>query len=233
MMHRLKRIVEQGRKVFVFMGEAGSGKSEIAVNWALMLAAAGRPVRFYDMDQTKPIFRSRELAELLQSNNILFEKQSQMLDAPVIPHGVLEQIREADCFTILDIGGNVSGTRAIGQFAEAWGSKVIAYLVINCYRPFSENQYSLKETIDSILSTSRFKNAGVISNPNFGEQTSLKDVIEGHKYLEYILRETRYNIELLTVPKALQTEVQNVFPCIDIFGIMRYIKAPWEKDEGD
>lgn len=231
MMHILKKTVEQGKKVFVFMGEAGSGKSEIAINWALMLAASGRPVRFFDMDQTKPLFRSRELSKLLQKNNILFEKQSQVLDAPVIPHGVLEQIKESDSFTILDIGGNVGGARVIGQFAEAWGSTVAAYLVINCYRPFSSSQCDLLETIDSIVSTSRFENAGVISNPNFGEQTLLEDVIEGHKYLESILRETKYDTELLAAPEALQTEVQKAFPGIDVLGITRYIKAPWEKDE--
>ena len=39
---------------FVFFGEAGCGKSEIAVNLALALAAAGeRPVRFFDLDMSR------------------------------------------------------------------------------------------------------------------------------------------------------------------------------------
>ena len=51
---------------FVFFGEAGCGKSEIAVNLALALAAKGdRPVRFFDLDMTKPLFRSRDVAETL------------------------------------------------------------------------------------------------------------------------------------------------------------------------
>lgn len=219
--------------MFVFMGEAGSGKSEIAVNWALMLAAAGKQVRFFDMDQTKPLFRSRELYELFQRNYILLEKQSQLLDAPVIPNGVLEKIKESESFVILDIGGNAGGARSIGQFAEAWGQAVAAYLVINCFRPFSSSQSGLLETIDNIVSMARFENAGVISNPNFGEQTLLEDVVEGHKYLEAILRGTRYKTELLAVPEALKDEVQKALSGIDILGITRYIKAPWEKDEGN
>ena len=46
----------------VFLGEAGCGKSEIAVNLALRLAAGERPVHFFDLDMTKPLFRSRDAA---------------------------------------------------------------------------------------------------------------------------------------------------------------------------
>jgi len=40
---------------FVFLGEAGSGKSEIAISFAKALAKAGdKPVHFFDLDMTKP-----------------------------------------------------------------------------------------------------------------------------------------------------------------------------------
>ena len=38
----------------VFLGEAGCGKSELAVYLALELARQGREVHFFDLDQTKP-----------------------------------------------------------------------------------------------------------------------------------------------------------------------------------
>lgn len=47
-------------KNLVFIGEAGSGKTETAVNLALRMAReGGRRVHFFDMDQTKPLFRAR------------------------------------------------------------------------------------------------------------------------------------------------------------------------------
>ena len=49
----------------VFLGEAGCGKSELAVHWALALVSQGREVHFFDLDQTKPLMRSRDAAALL------------------------------------------------------------------------------------------------------------------------------------------------------------------------
>ena len=60
----LNDFLQKGKKNFVFIGEAGSGKSEIAINFAVNLARiADRPVHFFDMDQTKPLFRSRDVKE--------------------------------------------------------------------------------------------------------------------------------------------------------------------------
>ena len=50
------------KKNFVLLGESGSGKSEIAVNLACVLSKQspdGKEVHFFDLDQTKPLFRSR------------------------------------------------------------------------------------------------------------------------------------------------------------------------------
>ena len=50
------------KKNFVFIGEAGSGKSEIVLNVANKLAqATGKKVDLFDLDQTKPLYRSRDM----------------------------------------------------------------------------------------------------------------------------------------------------------------------------
>ena len=54
----------------VFLGEAGCGKSELAVHLALSLAGKGREVHFFDLDQTKPLMRSRDAAALLEAYGI-------------------------------------------------------------------------------------------------------------------------------------------------------------------
>ena len=51
---------------FVFLGEAGCGKSEAALNLAPLLhRERGAPVHFFDLDMTKPLFRSRDRASAL------------------------------------------------------------------------------------------------------------------------------------------------------------------------
>lgn len=70
------------KKNFVFIGEAGSGKSEIALNIACRLAeAGGKAVDLFDLDQTKPLYRSRDLQESFRGRGVDIHFQDQYLDA--------------------------------------------------------------------------------------------------------------------------------------------------------
>ena len=92
----VERILEQlsERKNFVFLGEAGSGKSELAINFARHMAArGGRPVHFFDLDMTKPLFRSRDAAAELEAAGIVVHFQEQFMDAPTLVGGVSPLLR--------------------------------------------------------------------------------------------------------------------------------------------
>lgn len=221
--------INQGKRIFVFIGEAGSGKSEIAINLALLVAETGRNVQFFDMDQTKPLFRSRELAGLLQANRVLVDTNQQMLDSPTVPNGVFDRIQDEKVITILDVGGNAGGARTLGQLKAAWGKVNSINMVVNTFRPFSSSQSSLIHTLAEIAAAARVENVSVISNPNIGEQTTLQDVTDGHRQLEELLKGSIYGIDLLVVSHGLVEDVRSQFPDIDIFKITRYMKAPWER----
>lgn len=76
-------------KNFVLLGEAGSGKSEIALNLAAHLAQCQPlPVHFFDLDMTKPLFRSRDLAEEMEALGVHFHFEKQFMDAPTQVGGV-------------------------------------------------------------------------------------------------------------------------------------------------
>lgn len=227
-MQLLQKMIDQGKRVFVFLGESGSGKSEVAINWALMLAATGKAVRFFDMDQTKPLFRSRELGQLLQQNQIVIDEHRQFLDSPTVPPGVYDRIENDDAYVILDVGGNATGARSIGQLYAAWGDSASAYMVMNYYRPFSGNPKALLVTMESIAAAARLDNIQVISSPHFGKQTTLEDIVTGHKATELLLKNTRYSMDILAVLKNFEQEAQTAFPKVGILGITRYIKATWE-----
>ena len=44
-------VPDPAQRVTVFLGEAGCGKSELAVQWALTAAERRRDVHFYDLDR--------------------------------------------------------------------------------------------------------------------------------------------------------------------------------------
>ena len=65
----------------VFLGEAGSGKSELALNFAQALAElGGKPVHFFDLDMTKPLFRSRDRREALETLGVEVHYEAQFMD---------------------------------------------------------------------------------------------------------------------------------------------------------
>lgn len=67
----------------VFLGEAGCGKSELAVHLALELARQVREVHFFDLDQTKPLMRSRDAEGLLEKAGVTSTFSS---STPTRPH---------------------------------------------------------------------------------------------------------------------------------------------------
>ena len=171
---------------FVFLGEAGSGKSEIAISFAKALAktGAGR-VHFFDLDMTKPLFRSRDAGADLEQAGLVVHYQEQFMDAPTLVGGVGPLLRDEDSLVVLDVGGDHIGARAIGGFAPQLNRPSTAvFYVINAYRPWSDTIEHIDETLGKILGVSHVKltQLFLVANPNNGVSTTLDEVVEGfHK----------------------------------------------------
>lgn len=175
----------KGRKNFVFVGEAGSGKSELAINFARQLAARQeKPVHFFDMDMTKPLFRSRDAAAVLEEAGVTVHFMEQFMDAPTLIGGVNPLLREENALVIMDVGGDYIGARSIGGFAPRLNQPDAAVLyIINSYRPWSDTIDHIDETLGKILGVShiRLGQLFLVSNPNNGGDTTLEEVLAGHR----------------------------------------------------
>ena len=121
----------------VFLGEAGSGKSELALNFAQALAElGGKPVHFFDLDMTKPLFRSRDRREALETLGVEVHYEAQFMDAPTLTGGVRQRLNDPHCCAVLDVGGDYIGARSIGGYAPLLNRDgTTVYYVINPFRP--------------------------------------------------------------------------------------------------
>ena len=99
----------------VFLGASGSGKTELSVNFAVS-AAKSAVVSFFDMDQTKGLFRSRDLFDELAANGVETVDTYNFQDAPIVPAGVQSRIRDENTLCVFDVGGNAAGAVMIGQY---------------------------------------------------------------------------------------------------------------------
>ncbi len=173
--------VERGIKKFMFFGEAGSGKTQIAIQFAKNLSTAyNSNVHLIDMDQTKPMYRARDAK--VDNNAIIFHSGHQLLDTPVVPAGVEALLLDDEAIVVLDIGGNSMGAVQVGQYADAFqDADSSAFFVLNIYRAFSDTQDKILETISTIEAQSHIKIPYVIANPNLGGDTIIEDIIQGEQ----------------------------------------------------
>ena len=174
------------KKNFVFVGEAGSGKSELAINFARRLVTmTDKPVHFFDLDMTKPLFRSRDAAASLEASGVIVHFMEQFMDAPTLVGGVNPLLRDENAIVIMDVGGDHIGARSIGGFAPLLNrADAAVFYVINSYRPWSDTIDHIDETLGKILGVSHIQltQLTLVSNPNNGsESTTAQEVIDGHR----------------------------------------------------
>lgn len=197
-------LVHFHRKILV-LGEYGSGKSELAVNLALGLRRDGlAPVRFFDMDQTKPLFRARELAALFAEADIAFRDEKQFMDAPTVPAGVKESLAEPSLWTVMDLGGGGHGSICVGQFAsEIRAADSIALYTINPFRAFSETPKQIRETMEEVRRCSGLHRLRIVCSPYVGVGTTAADVLWGVERLRELLQPLGEEIFLCAVPEPV------------------------------
>lgn len=214
---------------FVFIGEAGSGKSEIALNFAVALAQRGdKPVHFFDMDMTKPLFRSRDVMAEMEGLGIHFHREDQFYDAPTIVGGVSLMLSDNTSYVVIDLGGNDIGARAIGGFAakiKQLQTKV--YYVLNAYRPWSDSLEHIDGTLSAILKSAHigWEQLHLVNNPNTGIATTAEEVLAGSVKMTQML-EPYKSIDFTCVSSALYNEVKTKTELL-IMPIRLFLTYPW------
>lgn len=210
-MESIYRELLKTKKNFVFVGEAGSGKSEIAINFAVGMAGlTDKKIHFFDMDQTKPLFRSRDAREILIEKGVEFHFQDQFFDAPTTPGGVRELLADENAVVILDVGGDHIGSRLIGAFAPFLNRpNTQNFFVINGYRPWSKDLITIDGTMARVLGMAHInlENVSIMSNPNVGVTTTAEEVLSGHEKVADIISEY-LSIDYLCAMESLCPEIE-------------------------
>ena len=216
------------QKNIVFLGEAGCGKSELAVHLALELASQGRAVHFFDLDQTKPLMRSRDAESLLEKAGVTVHFERQSADAPTQAGGLIPLLLDKEKTVILDVGGNDTGAKQIGGYAHLLKTADV-WFVVNPYRPWSATTEHIDGTLSAILRASRLKMPRLLLNPNLGGDTTLKEYLDGIRQgLETL--SPYVAVEAAAVPAGLyeQAKGETALPLIPITSHISVLEAGLE-----
>ena len=211
----------EARKL-VLLGEAGCGKSEIAAALALLLAAQGRSVHLFDLDQTKPLMRSRDAAALLEQGGVTVHFARQYADAPTRTGDLVPLLLDDSRTVVLDVGGGDTGARLIGGYAHLLRDAAV-YFVVNPYRPWSGTVEHIDGTLSAVLRAARLGMPRFLLNPNLGRDTTAAEYLDGLAQGQAMLS-PYVTAEAAAVPESLYPQVRDrtplpllrITPCITV-----------------
>lgn len=190
------------RRLLFITGYYGSGKTEIAIN----LAIKEKVNYVVDLDVINPYFRSREYEALMNQYGIEVissdKEKSVYTDLPYISGRVFLPFQQEGVRAIYDLGGNDLGAKLLRQF-EDYDNEIDLWLVVNVFRPETQNAEEILFLINKIESMSGRKITGLINNSNLLKETTIETVLEG----ENIMKSVQTKIQIPIVFTCIQSEL--------------------------
>ena len=181
------------KRLTLFAGHYGSGKTNIAVNYALHLAKEGRQVCIADLDIVNPYFRTADSAKELKEAGIdLISPQfaNSNVDLPALPAESYRLVQDKRSFGIMDIGGDDRGAYALGRFVpfikEENNYRMV--FVANQYRPLTRTPEDALEIMREIEAACGLKFTDIVNNANLGTETTPDTVLGAVPYMEELSR---------------------------------------------
>ena len=177
------------KRLTLFAGHYGSGKTNIAVNYALLLAKENKKVCIADLDIVNPYFRTKDSADVLEKAGIdlISPKYANTnVDLPALPAESYRLVRDKSCYGIMDIGGDDRGAYALGRFVPeilAENDYRMAF-VANCCRPLTRTPEDALEIMREIEAACGLKFTCIINNSNLGELTDAQVITDSIPYIE-------------------------------------------------
>lgn len=211
----------ESKRVTLFAGHYGSGKTNIAVNYALKLRQDGKPVVIADLDIVNPYFRTKDSEKELSEAGIRLissEYASSNVDLPALPQDVYSIVDNHTEYAVMDIGGDDRGAYALGRYADSIKKEnnYEMFMVINMYRPLTRDVESTLEVMNEIETACGMKFTAIVNNSNIGEETTAQDVLDSLDYARRVAEATNLPIRLTTVDEKLYNnlygQVDNLMP---------------------
>ena len=179
------------KRVTVFAGHYGSGKTNIAVNYALGLAKAGFKATIADLDIVNPYFRTKDSAQTLEEAGVKLissEFANTNVDTPALPAEIYSAFADKDSMAILDVGGDDRGALALGRYTPLMleENNYEMLFVINKYRFMTSDAKSTVEIMREIETAAGTTFTGIVNNSNIGEETTAQNVLDSVDYANQV-----------------------------------------------
>lgn len=223
------------RKTHIFIGYYGSGKTELAINYATELAGKGQPVALADLDIVNLYFRSRETREVLAAKGVEVIASTGNLaqaDLPALSPAILGALQREGIKVVFDVGGDDAGATALGRFVRyiPEGSYNL-FFVVNTFRPFTRSKAEIIKALREIEAASRLKVTHLVSNSNLGGETDRECITAGLKLVKEVAGELGMPVAFAGVPENLVNQVEAELGDVRVMPLQLYMVPHWLREE--
>ena len=209
------------KRITLFAGHYGSGKTNIAVNYALFLAKQGLRVSLGDLDIVNPYYRAKDSEKELSAAGVKVISSAYAnsnVDVPAMPQEAYALTEDRTTHAVLDVGGDDRGALALGRYVPAIQeeNEYEMLFVFNRSRPLTRDAQSALGILREIEEACRLPFTGIVHNTNLGRETRPETILDAlpalHELeklsgLPVIFTAARSDIAAL-----LPTEIGEVFP---------------------
>jgi hypothetical protein len=211
----------QSKRVTLLAGHYGSGKTNIAVNYAMYLKNLGKDVVIADLDIVNPYFRTRDsIDELTQAGVRLISSEfaSTNVDLPALPQEVYSIFDKHGESAVMDIGGDDRGAYALGRYADFIKNEndYEMLFVFNKYRPLTPTAEDALEIMREIEAACKINFTAIVNNSNLGSITTPEDVLSSVAETERLSEISQLPVKMTTVTENLVNnlngKIPNLFP---------------------
>ncbi|WP_231716357.1 cobalamin biosynthesis protein CbiA [Desulfosarcina alkanivorans] len=231
--HRQLKLELSG--IVIIVGAYGSGKTEVSINLAVHMNAAGTAVRLADLDLVNPYFRTREARHLLHRLGIdlvLPPAQYMQADLPILTPEVSGMLRHPSGLTLLDVGGDDVGATVLAALADPLAGQSVQVLqVINPNRPYTDTVDGCLKIRREIEAKAKMTVTGIIGNANLMEDTTEQDILEGYNFSRQVARAGNVPLAFITSPVGLLTRLDKKDIQCPVLALKRQLVPPWKQAE--
>ena len=209
------------KRVTVFAGHYGSGKTNVAVNYALKLKEISGNIVIADLDIVNPYFRTKDAEKVFEKESIRLISSpyaNSNVDTPALPADAYSVIHNKETYAVIDVGGDDRGALALGRFSEEikLENNYEMLFVINKYRYLTSDAKSTIEVMKEIEDACNIKFTGIVNNSNLGDETTEETVLNSMEYANEVSVLSGLEIKFTSVCcdlyETLKTKINNLLP---------------------
>ena len=207
------------KRLTLCAGHYGSGKTNIAVNYAIAMAGEGKQVCIADLDIVNPYFRTKDSAKQLAAAGVtLISPQfaNSNVDLPALPAEAYRLVQDKSIYGVMDIGGDDRGAYALGRYVPALKAEgdYRMVFVANCCRPLTPTAEDALDVLREIEAACGLAFTHIVNNSNLGPETTPETVLQSQDFIQKLSRLSGLPVWLTTAEEkiAAQLTLPNVFP---------------------